>query len=577
MAKKSALKSAAPAAASLHDQPQSDIEIARAATMRPIWDLAQDRLGIPTEALEPFGHYKAKISLEHIASLSDRPDGRLILVTAMTPTPAGEGKTTTTVGLGDALNRIGHKTMVCLREPSLGPCFGMKGGAAGGGYAQVVPMTDINLHFTGDFHAIGAANNLLAALIDNHVYWGNPLHIDERRITWRRVVDMNDRALREIVCSLGGVANGFPRSDGFDITVASEVMAIFCLAEDLADLHRRLGNIIIGYTFDRLPVRASDIGANGAMTALLKDALMPNLVQTLENNPAFIHGGPFANIAHGCNSVLATKAALKLSDYVVTEAGFGADLGAEKFFDIKCRKSGLKPDVAVLVATVRALKMHGGMAKDDLARENMPALVKGAENLARHIENVRRFGVPVVVAVNRFTTDTEAELDMVRQVCAELDAQAILSDHWALGSVGAEALAETVVRTIDEQPSGFRPLYADDLSLWDKVRTVAQSLYGAQGIIADKKIRTQFAELQDAGFGHYPVCIAKTQYSFSTDPNLRNAPSNHVVPIREVRLAGGAEFLVVVCGDIMTMPGLPRTPAAAGIGIDENSEIYGIF
>jgi len=577
MAKKSALKSTGPAASNLHGEPKSDIEIARAATMQPIWDLAQDRLGIPTDALEPFGHYKAKVSLDHIASLGDRPDGRLVLVTAMTPTPAGEGKTTTTVGLGDALNRIGHKTMVCLREPSLGPCFGMKGGAAGGGYAQVVPMTDINLHFTGDFHAIGAANNLLAALIDNHVYWGNPLHIDERRITWRRVVDMNDRALREIVCSLGGVANGFPRSDGFDITVASEVMAIFCLAENLADLHRRLGNIIIGYTFDRLPVRASDIGANGAMTALLKDALMPNLVQTLENNPAFIHGGPFANIAHGCNSVLATKAALKLSDYVVTEAGFGADLGAEKFFDIKCRKSGLKPDVAVLVATVRALKMHGGMAKDDLARENMPALVKGAENLARHIENVRQFGVPVIVAVNRFTTDTEAELDMVRQVCAELDAQAIIADHWAMGGTGAEALAETVVRTIDEQPSGFRPLYGDDLSLWDKVRTVAQSLYGAQGIIADKKIRTQFAELQDAGFGHYPVCIAKTQYSFSTDPNLRNAPSNHVVPIREVRLAGGAEFLVVVCGDIMTMPGLPRTPAANGIGIDENSEIYGIF
>jgi len=577
MAKKSALKSTGPAAPNLHGEPKSDIEIARAATMQPIWDLAQDRLGIPTDALEPFGHYKAKVSLDHIASLGDRPDGRLVLVTAMTPTPAGEGKTTTTVGLGDALNRIGHKTMVCLREPSLGPCFGMKGGAAGGGYAQVVPMTDINLHFTGDFHAIGAANNLLAALIDNHVYWGNPLHIDERRITWRRVVDMNDRALREIVCSLGGVANGFPRSDGFDITVASEVMAIFCLAENLADLHRRLGNIIIGYTFDRLPVRASDIGANGAMTALLKDALMPNLVQTLENNPAFIHGGPFANIAHGCNSVLATKAALKLSDYVVTEAGFGADLGAEKFFDIKCRKSGLKPDVAVLVATVRALKMHGGMAKDDLARENMPALVKGAENLARHIENVRQFGVPVIVAVNRFTTDTEAELDMVRQVCAELDAQAIIADHWAMGGTGAEALAETVVRTIDEQPSGFRPLYGDDLSLWDKVRTVAQSLYGAQGIIADKKIRTQFAELQDAGFGHYPVCIAKTQYSFSTDPNLRNAPSNHVVPIREVRLAGGAEFLVVVCGDIMTMPGLPRTPAANGIGIDENSEIYGIF
>jgi formate--tetrahydrofolate ligase len=438
-------------------------------------------------------------------------------------------------------------------------------------------MTDINLHFTGDFHAIGAANNLLAALLDNHIYWGNALRIDERRIAWRRVVDMNDRALREIVCSLGGVANGFPRQDGFDITVASEVMAIFCLAEDLDDLQRRLGNIIVAYDFDRQPVRASNLNAHGAMTALLKDAFMPNLVQTLENNPAFIHGGPFGNIAHGCNSVLATKAALKLADYVVTEAGFGADLGAEKFFNIKCRKSGLKPELAVLVATVRALKMHGGVAKENLGKVNMPALVKGAENLARHVENVRKFGVPVIVAINRFSTDDEAELDMLRQVCAELEAEAIVADHWAKGSAGTEELAHAAVRTIDEKPSQFRLIYDDKVSLWDKVRTLAQVTYGAQGIIADKKIRAQFAEMQEAGFGHYPVCIAKTQYSFSTDPNLRGAPSNHVIPIREIRLAGGAEFLVVICGDIMTMPGLPKTPSANGIGVDDNGEIYGIF
>ncbi|MBK8907733.1 MAG: formate--tetrahydrofolate ligase [Rhodospirillales bacterium] len=556
---------------------QSDIDIARAAAMRRIWDLAQDRLGIPTDAIEPFGHYKSKISLEFIKSLHDRPDGRLILITAVTPTPAGEGKTTTTVGLGDALNRIGKNAMICLREPSLGPCFGMKGGAAGGGLAQVVPMCDINLHFTGDFHAIGAANNLLAAMIDNHIYWGNSLKIDERRITWRRVVDMNDRALREVVCSLGGVSNGFPRSDGFDITVASEVMAIFCLAEDLDDLQRRLGNIIIGQTFDRHPVRARDLEAHGAMTALLKDALMPNLVQTLENNPAFVHGGPFGNIAHGCNSVLATKAALKLSDYVVTEAGFGADLGAEKFLDIKCRKSGLKPDIAVVVATVRALKMHGGVARDSLAKENMAALVKGSENLNRHVENMRSFGLPVIVAINRFTSDTPGELDLLRQVCAELDVEAIVSDHWALGSAGAEDLARAVVRVIDDQPGDLRLLYDDSMSLWDKTRTVAQRIYGAQGIIADKKIRSQFAELQAAGFGHYPVCIAKTQYSFSTDPNLHGAPSNHVVPVRELRLAGGAEFLVVICGDIMTMPGLPRIPSANTIGVDADGEIFGLF
>ena len=572
----SSRKAAAPAV-DLHKEPRSDIDIARDATMREIWELARDRLGIPTEALEPYGHYKAKVSLDHIKSLADRPDGKLILVTAVTPTPAGEGKTTTTVGLGDALNRIGKDAMICLREPSLGPCFGMKGGAAGGGLAQVVPMTDINLHFTGDFHAIGAANNLLAALLDNHIYWGNALRIDERRIAWRRVVDMNDRALREVVCSLGGVANGFPRQEGFDITVASEVMAIFCLAEDLEDLQRRLGNIIVAYDFERQPVRARDLNAHGAMTALLKDAFMPNLVQTLENNPAFIHGGPFGNIAHGCNSVLATKAALKLADYVVTEAGFGADLGAEKFFDIKCRKSGLKPDLAVLVATVRALKMHGGATKQNLHKVNMPALVKGAENLARHVENVRKFGVPVIVAINRFSTDEAAELDMLRQVCAELEVEAIIADHWAKGSAGTEDLAHAVVRTIDEQPTRFRFIYDDEMSLWDKVRTLAQVTYGAQGIIADKKIRTRFAELQEAGFGHYPVCVAKTQYSFSTDPNLRGAPSNHVIPIREIRLAGGAEFLVVICGDIMTMPGLPKTPSANSIGVDESGEIYGIF
>ena len=562
---------------SLHAAPRPDIDIAGAADMRPIVELAGDRLGIPATALEPYGHFKAKLSLDFIASLKDRPDGKLVLVTAVTPTPAGEGKTTTTVGLGDALNRIGRRAVICLREPSLGPCFGMKGGAAGGGYAQVVPMTDINLHFTGDFHAVGTANNLLAAMIDNHIYWGNALHIDERRITWRRVVDMNDRALRETICGLGGVANGFPRQDGFDITVASEVMAIFCLAEDLGDLQRRLGNIIAAQTFERKPVRARDLSAHGAMTALLKDALMPNLVQTLENNLAFIHGGPFGNIAHGCSSVLATKAALKLADTVVTEAGFGADLGAEKFFDIKCRKSGLKPDVAVLVTTVRALKMHGGVAKENLCRENMTALVKGAENLSRHVENVRSFDVPVIVAINRFTTDTEAELDLLRQVCAELEVEAIVADHWAIGGAGAEELAQAVVQTIDSGAGDFRLLYPDDMSLWDKVRTVAQRMYGAQGIIADKRIRNQFSELQAAGFGHYPVSIAKTQYSFSTDPNLRGAPSNHVVPVRELRLAGGAEYLVVLCGDIRTMPGLPRTPSANAIGVDETGEIFGLF
>jgi len=561
----------------LHQKPKSDIDIARAAGMRPILELAEDRLGIPPASLDPYGHFKAKISLDYIRSLADRPNGKLILVTAVTPTPAGEGKTTTTVGLGDALNRIGKKAIICLREPSLGPCFGMKGGAAGGGYAQVVPMTDINLHFTGDFHAIGAANNLLAAMVDNHIYWGNQLQIDERRVSWRRVVDLNDRALRGIVCNLGGVANGFPREDGFDITVASEVMAIFCLARDLEDLQHRLSNIIVGQTFDKQPVRARDLSAHGAMTTLLKDALMPNLVQTLENNPAFVHGGPFANIAHGCNSVLATTTGLKLADYVVTEAGFGADLGAEKFFNIKCRKAGLKPDLAVVVATVRALKMHGGQSRENLHTESMPALVKGAENLNRHVENVRGYGVPVLVAINRFSTDTDAELDLLRQVCAELDVETVIADHWAMGGAGAEALVHAAIRKIDKEPTQFRCLYDDETTLWDKVRTVAQRTYGAQGIIADKKIRDQFAELQRSGFGHYPVCIAKTQYSFSTDPLLRGAPSNHVVPVREVRLAGGAEFLVVICGDTMTMPGLPRNPAAANIGVDADGGIYGLF
>lgn len=558
--------------------PKSDIEIAQAAAMRPILDVAKDTLGIAADHLEPYGHFKAKVSLAFTESLPDRPEAKLILITAMTPTTAGEGKTTTTVGLGDALNRIGKKATICLREPSLGPCFGMKGGAAGGGYAQVVPMEDINLHFTGDFHAIGAANNLLAALIDNHIYWDNSLGLDSRRITWRRAVDMNDRALRKIVNSQGGVANGFPREDGFDITVASEVMAIFCLATDLADLQRRLAKIIVGQTRNREPVYARDLKAQGSMTALLKDALKPNLVQTLENNPAFIHGGPFANIAHGCNSVIATRAALKLSDYVVTEAGFGADLGAEKFFAIKCRKAGLSPDAVVIVATVRALKLHGGVDRKNLAPENMAALEKGFVNLARHIENVRCYGVPLVVAINRFSADSDAEIDLVRQLCAELDAEAIECTHWADGGAGAEALANVVINLAEgERSSSFTQLYPDDMPLWDKMRTVAQRIYGAQGIIADKKVRAQFAQLQESGVGHYPVCVAKTQYSFSTDPNLKGAPSNHVVPIREIRLANGAEFLVVVCGEIMTMPGLPRNPAAHNIKVDDDGRIGGLF
>ena len=560
----------------MSSKPKSDIEIARAAKMRPITQIGTERLGLKAEDLEPYGHYKAKVSLSVMDQVKDRPDGKLILVTAITPTPAGEGKTTTTVGLGDGLNRIGKKAMICLREPSLGPCFGVKGGAAGGGYAQVVPMEDINLHFTGDFHAIGSAHNLLAAMLDNHIYWGNELGIDERRVSWRRVMDMNDRALRQIVNSLGGIANGFPREDGFDITVASEVMAIFCLSTSLEDLQNRLGRVIVGYDRNRTPITAKQLHADGAMTVLLKDAIKPNLVQTLENNPAFIHGGPFANIAHGCNSVIATKLALKLTDYVVTEAGFGADLGAEKFMDIKCRKAGLKPAAAVVVATVRALKMHGGVAKEDLGKENVEAVKKGGANLARHVENVGHFGVPAVVAINRFVTDTDAELRAVEQICAELGVLAVECTHWAEGGKGTEKLARHVVELAESSRANFRTLYPDDLPLWDKVRTIAQRLYHAQGIIADQKVRDQFKELQK-NYGHYPVCIAKTQYSFSTDPNLKGAPSNHVVPIREVRLSNGAEFVVVICGEIMTMPGLPRVPSANNIKLDEKGQVVGLF
>ncbi|MGA9442069.1 MAG: formate--tetrahydrofolate ligase [Methyloceanibacter sp.] len=560
-----------------HKKPKSDIEISQSATMRPILDVAKDKLGIEAEDLIPYGHYKAKVSLDYIDGLKDKPDGKLILVTAITPTPAGEGKTTTTVGLGDALNRIGKKAIMCLREPSLGPCFGMKGGAAGGGFAQVVPMEDINLHFTGDFHAIGAANNLLAAMIDNHIYWGNKLDIDARRVTWRRGVDMNDRALRSIVTSLGGVTNGFPREAGFDIVVASEVMAIFCLAKDRADLQRRLGQIQIGQTRDKTAVTADQISAAGAMAALLKDALAPNMVQTLENNPAFIHGGPFANIAHGCNSVIATKAALKLGDYVITEAGFGADLGAEKFFDIKCRKAGLRPDCVVIVATIRALKMHGGVAKDNLKKENLEALEKGFANLEKHIENVRKFNVPVVVAVNRFSLDTDDEIALLKRLCSTASAECVMSDHWALGGEGAEELAECVVKTIDNKPSDFKPLYPDDMSLWDKTRTIAQEIYGAEDITGSKTVRDKFAELEKNGFGKLPICVAKTQYSFTTNPDAKGVPLGHTIPVREVRLSAGAEFVVVICGDIMTMPGLPRVPAANNIELDGEGRITGLF
>jgi len=554
----------------------SDIEIARAAKMKTIQEVAAG-LGIADKYLEPYGHYKAKLSFDFIDGLKSRPDGKLILVTAISPTPAGEGKTTTTVGLGDALNRIGKKTVICLREPSLGPCFGVKGGAAGGGYAQVVPMEDINLHFTGDFHAIGTAHNLLAALLDNHIYWGNELGVDQRRVTFKRVMDMNDRALRNIVSSLGGIANGFPREDGFDITVASEVMAIFCLASDLQDLTKRLGNIVVAYTRDRKPILARDLKADGPMTVLLKDALMPNLVQTLENNPAFIHGGPFANIAHGCNSVIATRGALKLGDYVVTEAGFGADLGAEKFFDIKCRKAGLTPAAAVIVATVRALKMHGGVKKEDLGRENVEALTKGMGNLSRHVQNVQRFGVPPVVAINRFSADTDAEIAAVREACSWLGVEAVLCTHWSDGGAGTEELARAVVALAEKGESKFQPLYPDEMPLWEKVRTIARTLYGADEVIADQKIRDQFAELQKSGYGHFPICMAKTQYSFSTDPNRKGAPTGHVVPVREIRLSAGAEFVVVVCGEIMTMPGLPRVPAANSIFLNPQGQVEGLF
>ncbi|MGE4069585.1 MAG: formate--tetrahydrofolate ligase [Lysobacterales bacterium] len=560
---------------------KSDIEIARAAKLTAIAEVGA-RLGIPSDAVVPYGRGMAKIDPDFLAGLADRPDGRLILVTAISPTPAGEGKTTTLIGLGDALNRMGKRTAICLREPSLGPCFGMKGGAAGGGYSQVVPMEQINLHFTGDFHAITSAHNLLAAMIDNHVHWGNELGLDRRRITWRRAVDMNDRALRSIISSLGGAANGYPREDGFDISVASEVMAVFCLARDLKDLEARLGRIVIGYKRDKSPVTAADLKAPGAMTVLLKDALSPNLVQTLEGNPAFVHGGPFANIAHGCNSVIATRAGLKLADFVVTEAGFGADLGAEKFFDIKCRKAGLKPAAAVIVATMRALKMHGGVPRDQLGNEDLTALRRGLANLDRHVRNVAKYGVPAVVAINTFPTDTEAEHQLVIQACREnLGVEAIVCRNWAEGGRGAEDLAKAVVTLTDTPEAldgrGFRPLYADDLSLWEKVRTVATEIYHAGDIIADKKIRDRFRELQDAGYGDLPVCIAKTQYSFSTDPDLPNAPSGHTVPIREVRLAAGAGFIVVICGEIMTMPGLPRSPAAERIHIDDQGLTQGLF
>ncbi len=556
---------------------KNNIEIAQAAKLRPITALAQDRLGIPEEALEPFGRYKAKLSLGYIDSLRDRPDGKLVLVTAISPTPAGEGKTTTTVGLGDALNRIGKRAVVCLREPALGPVFGMKGGAAGGGHAQVVPMEDINLHFTGDFAAIALANNLLAAMIDNHIYHGNELGFDVRRIAWRRVVDVNDRALRQITAGLGGSPNGFPREDGFDIVVASEVMAIFCLATSISDLKERLGKIVVGYTRDQKPVLARDLKAHGAMTVLLKDALAPNLVQTLENNPAIIHGGPFANIAHGCNSVIATRTALKLGDFVVTEAGFGADLGAEKFIDIKCRKAGLKPDAAVIVATVRALKYHGGIEVPDLPKENVEALIKGMANLERHIANVRdRFGLPCVVSINHRAEDTPAEIQALHERASHLGVKVVTAKHFAEGSAGATELAHEVVR-LTEQPNYFTHLYPDELSLWDKMKKVATELYGASDITADAKVRTAIRNLQENGYGHYPVCVAKTQYSFSTDPKLRGAPSNHVVNIREVRLAAGAEFVVMICGDIMTMPGLPKLPAACNIDIDASGRVVGMF
>lgn len=554
----------------------TDIEIARAATKKPIQEIGA-KLGIGSEHLLPYGHDKAKVSAEFIAAQQDKPNGKLILVTAINPTPAGEGKTTTTVGLGDGLNSIGKKTAICIREASLGPCFGMKGGAAGGGYAQVIPMEDMNLHFTGDFHAITSAHNLLSALIDNHIYWGNSLEIDSRRVVWRRVVDMNDRALRQITASLGGATNGFPREAGFDITVASEVMAILCLSNDLADLEKRLGDIIVAYRRDLSPVYCRDLKADGAMTVLLKDAMQPNLVQTLENNPAFVHGGPFANIAHGCNSVVATKTALKLADYVVTEAGFGADLGAEKFMNIKCRKAGLAPDAVVIVATVRAMKMNGGVAKEDLGAENVDAVKKGCPNLGRHIENVKSFGVPAVVAINHFVTDTDAEIAEVSAYVKTLGSEAILCKHWADGSAGIQELAIRVSEIAESGAAQFSPLYPDEMPLFEKIETVAKRIYRADEVLADKKIRQQLIQWEEAGYGHLPVCMAKTQYSFSTDQNLRGAPTGHSVPIREVRLSAGAGFVVVVCGEIMTMPGLPREPAAEVIKLNSEGEIEGLF
>jgi len=563
--------------ASQHANPKSDIEIAQAAKKRPIMELAKEKLGIAPENLEPYGHYKAKISMDYIKSLQSKPNGKLILVSAITPTPAGEGKTTTTVGLTDALNFIGKKAMLALREPSLGPSFGMKGGAAGGGYAQVVPMEDINLHFTGDFHAITSAHNLLSALIDNHIYWGNALGIDSRRVAWRRVLDMNDRALREIVSSLGGVANGYPREAGFDITVASEVMAIFCLAKDLEDLKERLGNVIVAYTRDRKPVRARDLKAHGAMTVLLKEALSPNLVQTLEGTPAFIHGGPFANIAHGCNSVLATTTALKLADYVVTEAGFGADLGGEKFLDIKCRKTGLEPACAVLVATIRALKMHGGVKKEDLKKENLKALESGMSNLRRHVENMQKFGIVPLVSINRFSADTEAEIALVKEACAKLGVEAVMADHWAEGGKGAADVAKAVVKIAESGKSKLKLLYPDEMPLIEKIRTIAKEIYRAKDIDVHQPVREQLESFEKMGYGKLPICVAKTQYSFSTNGDLKGAPSDHIVNVREVRLSAGAEFIVAICGEIMTMPGLPKVPAADSIDVGADGKIVGLF
>jgi formate--tetrahydrofolate ligase len=555
---------------------KTDLEIASNASKKHIKDIAAT-INIPEEALIVYGNDKAKISYDYLDTCKDKKDGKLILVTAISPTPAGEGKTTTSVGLVDGLCHIGKKAMICLREPSLGPCFGMKGGAAGGGYAQVVPMTDINLHFTGDFHAIGAAHNLLSALIDNHIHWENTLNLDPRRITWRRVVDMNDRSLRDITCGLGGTGNGIPRQSGFDITVASEIMAVFCLASDLEDLQNRIGNIVVGYTKTQEPIKVNQLNAQGSITALLRDAFQPNLVQTLENNPAFMHGGPFANIAHGCNSVMATKSALKMADYVVTEAGFGADLGAEKFFDIKCRKAGLSPDAVVLVATTKALKMHGGIKKEDLKEENIQAVKDGCKNLERHIQNISKFGVPVTVGINEYYTDTKDEHQAIIDFCESHGVACKISSHWENGGKGAADLASHVADLVDSNESSFKTLYDDEMSLWDKTKHIATSIYGADDIIADKKVRNKFKKLEDDGYGNYPICMAKTQYSFSTDPSLMGAPSGHEVPIREVRLCSGAEFIVVICGEIMTMPGLPRKPASEAIGIDENKNIEGLF